>query len=144
MIVGLSDADAAGCPRRDARHLEDACVMGQHTLATSSTQKVVSLTSAESEYYSMERCASEATALANTTRELGHEAQKRIWTDAAAARGLALRSGSGTIKHMETKYCWLQQKEKNQKLRIEKIRGAVNPADLMRKHLDGKRFGKVM
>ena len=41
---------------------------------------------------------------------------------------------------METKYFWLQQKEKNQELRIEKIRGTVNPADLMTKHLDGKRL----
>ena len=64
----------------------------------------------------------------------------RIWTDAAAARGLALRSGSGAIKHMETKYFWVQQQEKNQELRIEKIRDTVNPADLMTKHLDGKRF----
>ena len=40
---------------------------------------------------------------------------------------------------METKYFGLQQKEKNQELRIEKIRGTVNPADLMTKHLDGKR-----
>ena len=39
---------------------------------------------------------------------------------------------------METKYFWLLQKEKNQELRIEKICGTVNPADLMTKHLDGK------
>ena len=52
----------------------------------------------------MVRCASEAIALANTVRELGHEGHVRIWTDAAAARGPALRSGSGAIKHMETKY----------------------------------------
>ena len=95
--------------------------------------------SAESEYYSMVRCASEAFGLANTIREFGHEAQVRIWTDAAAARGLALQSGSGAIKHVETKYFWVQQKEKNQELRIKKIRGTVNPADLMTKHLDGKR-----
>ena len=44
------------------------------------------------------------------------------------------------MKHMDTKYFWLQQKEKNQELRIEKIRGTVNPADLMTKHLDGKRL----
>ena len=75
----------------------------------------------------MVRCASEAIGLANTIRELGHEAQVRICTDAAAARGLALRSRSGAIKHMDTKYFWLQQKEKNQELRIEKIRGTVNP-----------------
>ena len=64
----------------------------------------------------------------------------RVWTDSAAARGLALRSGSDAIKHLETKYFWLQQKEKNQELRIEKIRGTVDPADLMTKHLDGKRL----
>ena len=86
----------------------------------------------------MVRCASEAIGSANTIRELGFKAQRRVWTDAAAARGSALRSG--TIKHMETKYFWLQQKEKNQELRIEKIRGTVNPADLMTKHLDGKRL----
>ena len=141
LIDGLSDADAAGCPKT-RRSTSGGCLcVSQHTLATwSSTQKVVLMSSAESEYYSKVRCASEAIGLANTTRELGHEAQVRIWTDAAAARGLALRSGSGAIKQMETKYVWLQQKEKNQELRIEKIRGTVNPADLMTKHLDGKRL----
>ena len=113
----------------------DICMrVGQHTLATwSSAQKVVSLSSAESEYYSKVRCASEAIGLANTTRELRHEAHVRIWTDVAAARGLALRSGSGAIQHLETKYFRLQQKEENQK-----IRSTVNPADLMTKNLDRK------
>ena len=94
--------------------------------------------SAESVYYSMVRCACEA--IANTIRELGHEAHVRIWTDAASARGLVLRSGSGAIRRVKTKCFGLQQKEKNQELRIEKIRGTVNPADLMTKHLDGKRL----
>ena len=144
LIVGLSD-DAAGCPKT-RRSTSGGCLrVGQHALATwSSTQKVVSLSSAESEYCSMARCASEAIGLANTIRELGHEAQVRIWTDAAAAPGLALRSGSRAIKHVETKYFWLQQKEKNQEVRIDKIRGTVNPADLMTKHLDGKRFGDIV
>ena len=92
----------------------------------------------------MVRCAIEAIGLANTIRELCHEAQVRIWADAAVVRGLALRSGSGAIKHVETKYYWLEQKEKNQEPRIEKIRGTVNPADLMTKHLDGETFGDVV
>ena len=91
----------------------------------------------------MVRCASEAFGLVNTIRKLGHEARVRIWTGVAATRGLALRSGSGAIKHMEAKYCRLQQREKNRELRIEKIRGTVNPADLMTQHLDGKRLVKV-
>ena len=140
-VDGLSDADAAGCPKT-RRSTSGGCLrVGQHTLATgSSTQKVVSLSSAESEYHSMVRSASEAIGLANTIRELGHQAQRRDWTDAAAARGLALRSGSGTIKHMETMYFRLLQKEKNKELRIEKIRVTVNPADLITKHLDWKRL----
>ena len=86
LIDGLSDADAAGCPNT-RRSTSGRCLrVGQHTLATwSSTQKVVSLSSAESEYYSMGRCASEANGLANTIRELGHEAQVRIWTDCCSA-----------------------------------------------------------
>ena len=57
-IGGLSDADAAGCPIT-RRSTSGGCLrVGQHTLATwSSIEKVVSLSSAESEYYSMVRCA---------------------------------------------------------------------------------------
>ena len=49
LIDGLSDADAAGCPKT-RRSTSGGCLrVGQHTLATwSSTQKVVSLSSAES------------------------------------------------------------------------------------------------
>ena len=140
-IDGLSDADAAGCTKT-RRSTSGGCLrVGQHTLATwSSTQKVMSLSSAESEYFSMVRCVGEAIGLANTIRELGHEAHVRIWTDAAAERGLALRIGSGAIKHMERKKIYLQQKEKIRELRIEKIRGTVNPTDLMTRHLDEKRL----
>ena len=140
LIDGLSDADAAGCPKTRRSTYGGCLRVGQHTLATwSSTEKVVSLSSAESEYYSMVRCASEAIGLANTTREFGHEAQLRIWTDAAAARGLVLRSGSGAIKQMETKYFWVLQKEKSQEVRMEKIGGTVHRAE-MTKHLDGTRL----
>ena len=132
MIDVLSDADATGCTKTRRSRSVGCLRIGQHTLATwSSTQLVVSLSSAESEYYSMVRCASEAIGFTSTIRD---------WTDAAAARGLALWRGSGTIKHMETKYFWLKQKEKNQELRIEKMRVKVNPADMMTKHLDGKRL----
>ena len=99
-INGLCDADAAGCPKTRCSTSGGCLCVSQHTLATwSSTQKVVLLSSAESEYCSMVRCASE-----DTARELGHEVHVRIWTDAAGGRGLGLCSGSGAIKHMQTKY----------------------------------------
>ena len=79
-----------------------------------------SLSSAESEYHGMVRCASEAIGLANAVRELGHEAHVRIWTAAAAAR-----AGPPEWEQMDAKYFWLQQKETHQEVRIEKIRGTV-------------------
>ena len=89
-IDGLSNADAAGCPNTRRTTSGGRLRVGQHTLATWSwTQKVLSLSSAESEFYSMLRCASEAVGLANIVRELGHKAHVRIWTGAAAARWLA-------------------------------------------------------
>ena len=90
-------ADAAGGPKTRRSTTGGSLRIGGHTLATwSSTQKVVSLSSAESEYNGVVRCASEAIGLANTLRELGYEAHVRISTGAAAARGLAhaLRCGS--------------------------------------------------
>ena len=144
LIDGLSDADAAGCPKTRLSTSGGCLRVGQHTLATwSSTQKVVSLSSAESQYNSMVRCAIEAIGLANTIRELGHEAQVRIWTDAAVARGLALRSGSVAIKHMKTKHIWLQQKEK------PGARDREDPSHNQSRRLDDetsgwKTFGKVV
>ena len=85
-IDGFFDADAAGCPKTRRSTSGGSLHIGRHTMAASSTQKVVSLSSAESKDYSMVRCASEAIGLVNTLRELGHEAHVRIWTGAAAAR----------------------------------------------------------
>ena len=45
---------------------------------------------------------------------------------------------------METTYFWLQQKEENKERQIETIRGTVNPADWMTKHLHGKRLKNVV
>ena len=87
----------------------------------------------------MVRCASEASGLANTIRELGHEAHARILTDPAGARGLALRSGSGAITRIGN-VVLLAAAEKKKELRMYKIRGTINPADLTTTGLDGRRL----
>ena len=57
-IDGLSDADAAGCLKTRRSTFGGCLRVGQHTLATwSSTEEMVSLSSAESEHYSIVRCA---------------------------------------------------------------------------------------
>ncbi len=131
-------ADAGGCAKTG--HFTSGGVFrrGRHTLcAWSSSQKAVALSSCESEYYSLVRCVGGAIGLRKTPKEMQSKYSIRLWTDASATRGLALRIGDGQIKHVQAKYYWLQECIKAGILTVEKIRGAVNPADLMTKHLDG-------
>ena len=78
------------------------------------------------------RCVDEAIDLDETLKEMQSNYIIRRW-----ARGLALRTGGGQIKHMQAKYYWLQECIKAGILTVEKVRGTVNPADLITKHLDG-------
>ena len=144
-IDGLSDADAAGCTKTRRSTSRGCLRVGQHNLATwSLTQKVVSLSSAESEYYSMLTCASEALGLANTIRE--------SWdTKPAYESGQTLQQHEGWLSAVEAapsntwkpRTCGCSRRRKIQELRIEKIRGTVIHADLMTQHLDGKRLTKL-
>ena len=119
--------------------------LGAHLLtAWSSTQKVVALSSGESEYYSLVRCACEAIGLAGVLREIGMVLTIDLWTDATVVRSIATRvgQGGGRIKHMDTKYLWLQQKVQLKELSVNKIKGLFKGADLMTKGLDSKTMTK--
>ena len=84
------------------------------------------------------RCASENIGLANTIREPTRLTcasglmlqQHEVWLSAVGV------APSNTWEK-RTSGC---SRKRNKELRIEKIRGTVNPADLMTKHLDGKRL----
>ena len=86
---------------------------------------------------SLVSCASEAIGLRETLKDLQLSYSIRLWTDASAARGLALRTGAGQIKHMQATCCWLQECIKAGILTVEKTRGTVSASDPMTKHLDG-------
>ena len=105
VFKGFSDADVGGCTKARRSTSGGVLRLGEHTFcAWSSTQQVVALSSCESECYSLVRCASESIGMQETLRELGHVTAIRSWTDAAAARGLAMRAGAGQIKHMQARY----------------------------------------
>ena len=116
-IDRISDAGAEICTKT-RRSTSGGCLgVGQHTWAIwSSIQKVVSLSSAESVYYSIERCASEVIGLANTIRELGDQTHGDKVLLAAAERD------EPEAQDLEDPW----------------------PADLMTKHPDGKTFGDVV
>ena len=57
--------------------------------------------------------------------------------DASAAIGIIGRTGLGKLRHIDTSYLWLQQDSIKRKLRLNKVKGTENPADMNTKGLNG-------
>ncbi len=53
--------------------------------------------------------------------------------DAEAARAIASRQGSGKVRHLEVRYLWLQDQVRRGEIRLVKVWGKENPADVLTK-----------
>ena len=58
-------------------------------------------------------------------------------SDASAALGIIGRTGLGKLRHIDTSYLWLQQDSIKRKLKLNKVKGTENPADMNTKGLNG-------
>ena len=58
-----------------------------------------------------------------------------LGTDSAAAKSFVSRRGLGKMRHLEVRDLWLQEEVMKGNVRVEKIPGDRNPADLMTKFL---------
>ena len=70
-------------------------------------------------------------------KDLGVNLSVPRYTDAAAAKGIAHRTGLGKVRHLETCQLWLQHKVSNGSIKVSKIPGQSNLADALTKHLEG-------
>ena len=62
--------------------------------------------------------------------------------DASAALGIIGRTGLGKLRHIDTSYLWLQQDSIKKKLKMNKVPGTENPADMNTKGLSGDEIAK--
>ena len=67
-----------------------------------------------------------------------------VLSDSSAARAFSQRIGLGRMRHIQTRYLWLQERVKEGHLRVLPIRGKNNPADLLTKALSGVKRQKFM
>ena len=61
-----------------------------------------------------------------------------VWlgTDSSAAKSFVCRRGLGRMRHIEIRDLWLQKEVREGRLKVMKITGSENPADLMTKILN--------
>ena len=130
------DSDWAGCASTRKSTNGGAVMWNGVCLKTwSTTQTVVALSSGEAEYYaSVKRCAG-GLAIQSFCRDLGIDVNVQIWTDSEACRGICNRTGLGKIKHMDVQLLWLQDAVRRERVKLGRVRGDKNAADLMTKHV---------
>jgi hypothetical protein len=132
-------SDWAGCRRTRKSRTGGAAMRGPHCIKTwSMTQGPIALSSVEAEYYAMVDGVIRAIGLQTMCGEigmLGMSGPITLHTDSSAAKSFASRRGLGKARHIQTRSLWLQQAVADRRVRVRKVAGTVNPADILTKYL---------
>ena len=136
-LRGFTDSDWAGCRKSRKSTSGGAVMLGKHCLRTwSSTQPVLALSVAEAEYYAIIEGTTRCLGLQTMLKEMGVETGiVMISTDSSSAKSLASRRGLGKMRHIEVKDLWLQEAVCRGRVKLQKVDGVKNPADLFTKYL---------
>ena len=132
-----TDSDWAGCVRSRRSTSGGLVMLGKHPLkAWSSTQSVVAMSSAEAELYSACDGACRGLGLQTMLGELGANAELSLFLDSSAAKAFASTRGIGRMRHLSVKTLWLQSAVHRGRLKLFKVWGEINPADVLTKYQD--------
>ena len=139
-IRAYCDANWASDPQRRSTSGGFVTLEGFICGYWSRTQSVVALSSCEAELISAVTAAAEAQLVKSLVEELGLKAELRVLNDNTSAVKLCFKKGIGRLKHIDVRCMWLQDAVRSGDLTIQAIRGVDNPADLLTKPLENKRF----
>jgi hypothetical protein len=131
-----ADSDWAGCRRTRKSTSGGVACHGRHCVRTwASTQATIATSSGEAEFYALIESASRGLGLQTLAKDLGQKLGIDLYCDASAGRSMAFRKGLGKVRHMDTKFLWIQDLVKTGRLSVLKVKGTENPADVGTKHL---------
>ncbi|CAJ1373293.1 unnamed protein product [Effrenium voratum] len=134
-VLAWSDSDWAGDLRTRRSTTGSVVKIGHHTvLIRAAGQKVVALSSAESEFYGMCRTTTHAEFIRGVINFWGYAVTRvMLKVDSTAARAMSLRKGVGKTRHIQARFLWLQDKVFAKEVAVVKVDGKENEADLVTK-----------
>ena len=131
------DSDWAGCSKtRKSTSGSTVNVLGCNVVSTARTQGTLALSSGEAELCAIGQGVSEALFVRSMLLEskLAKKVSVIAHTDSTAGKSMATRFGTGKkTKHVELRFLYFQNLVQMGLLRMAKIEGTRNPADLMTK-----------
>ena len=111
-------------------------MMGKHCIKTwSATQKSVTLSSGEAELVAAVKTAVEIIGVTQLAYDWGHTWKGHVYVDSSAALGIAHRKGNGRLRHVKVGMSWLQERTEEGELKLKKVSGENNPADVLTKNV---------
>ena len=136
----FSDADWAA-DRTSRRSVSGSAIFygGCLIYSSSRTQKIVSLSSAESETYAAAPAVMDAI-LIRTCWVLQIRILMYLFLDSSAARGVLSRRGVDRLRHLSCRMLCLQDLVGQELLQLKSALGTINPADISTKRLSVARL----
>ena len=124
--------------------------LGNHVVKTwSVTQGNIALSSGEAEYNAAVKGVSQALGFKAILEDIGCGTMEVICktviecsTDSSAAIGIASRSGLGKVRHLAVHLLWMQDLVRKGSVKLHKIEGGLNPADILTKHVPAEVLNK--
>ena len=138
------DSDWAGSTDRKSTSGGMVCVDGAATKHWSRTQKARALSSGEAEYYAIVTGSAEGLGVQSLAIDLGWSFRVVVHTDSSTAKSVAGRRGRGRMRHVELKYLWVQEAVSKGRIRMRKVPGYHNPADILIKPEERRELGGLL
>ena len=108
------------------------------------TQTTISLSSGESELHGIAQGCAQALGVQALLRDMGWEVPITVHSDATAAIGIARRKGLGKIRHLDVTDLWIQDKIRSKAIKLVKVLGTENMADVLTKYVDKATLQKAL
>ena len=144
----ITDADWGGDKRSRKSTSGGAAMRGRHCLRTwSTTQGAIALSTAEAELYAMVDGLLKMKGMKSMLVELGlanSDDVIELQVDSAAGKSFISRRGLGKMRHVELRDLWIQQEVGEGKVRVVKIDGKANPADVGTKFLSAAELAEKL
>ena len=144
-LTAYVDSDWAGCRRTRKSTSGGIICHGAHVVKSwSTTQATIALSSGEAELYSNIEGAARLMGAQSLAADLGWSVALDMHTDSSAGKSIASRQGIGKVRHLDTKFLWLQQAVYTKRLVMKKIKGTENPGDILTKYLSANEMQRVV
>ena len=126
--------DHAGCLLTRKSTTGFVVTTGRHCIKHGSNlPSTIALSSGESECYALVKAAAIGLSIQALMADGNEKYDLILYSDSSAARGTASRRGSGKLRHVQTRYLWLQERVSENSLKIASVGTHHNISDMCTK-----------